>query len=336
MQKLLYFIVHFLFWTTFIALSWMSMKANPGELEFITGRPEAPFLLLFWGALNFYAFYFYFQPRFLDTRKYVLYLVVALLFSVLMSLFFVGVFWLIYPEFRPFAMQKLLESVVGSFLISQCGSLLRGFISWNQNLQNKTALENQSLRNELAMLKAQLSPHFLFNTLNNIDSLIYKSRDEASAMLIKLAALLRYMLYESDGKVVPLEKEIEYIRQLTELQRLRFEAPDYVELTVEQETKDLTIAPLLFLPFIENAFKFVSQPAAMPAIRILIVADKDRVTLTCQNYFNPSAKKGPEQRQGIGLANARRRLELLYTDAFELEVTTKNNLFNVQLAIEMK
>lgn len=336
MQKLLYFIVHFLFWTTFIALSWMSMKANPGELEFITGRPEAPFLLLFWGALNFYAFYFYFQPRFLDSRKYVQYLGVALLFSVLMSLFFVGLFWLIYPGFRPFAEQKLLESIVGSFLISQCGSLLRGFVSWNQNLHNKTALENQSLRNELAMLKAQLSPHFLFNTLNNIDSLIYQSRDEASAMLIKLAALLRYMLYESEGKEVPLEKEIEYIRQLTELQRLRFEDSDYVELIVEQEAKDLTIAPLLFLPFIENVFKFVSQPTSMPAIRIRLTANKDHVALSCQNYFNPEARKDPERRQGIGLANARRRLELLYPNAFDLEVATKDNLFEVHLTIDMK
>ncbi len=336
MQRLLYFVVHFLFWTTFIALSWMSIKANPGEQEFISDRPEAPFLLLFWGALNFYSFYFYFQPRLLDTRKYVQYLLVALIFSLLMSLFFVGIFWLIYPEFRPFAMQKLFESIVGSFLISQSGSLLRGFINWNQNLQNKTALENQSLRNELAMLKAQLSPHFLFNTLNNIDSLIYRSRDEASAMLIKLAALLRYMLYESDGKEVPLGKEIAYIRQLTELQQLRFEEPDYVELEVEQASKELTIAPLLFLPFIENAFKFVSQPGTMPAIRIRLIATKEKVTLTCQNYFNPKAKKDPEQRQGIGLANARRRLELLYPGAFELGVSHNDNLFEVHLAIEMK
>lgn len=336
MQKLLYFIVHFLFWTTFIALSWMSLKANPGELEFISNRPEAPFMLLFWGALNFYAFYFYFQPVYLDARKYIQYLIVAVLFNVIMSLIFVGVFWLIYPAFREFALQKLLESIGGSFLISQSGSLLRGFISWNQNLQNKTALENQSLRNELAMLKAQLSPHFLFNTLNNIDSLIYQSRDEASAMLIKLAALLRYMLYESDGKEVPIEKEIEYIRQLTELQRLRFEALDYVELKVEQDANDLTIAPLLFLPFIENAFKFVSQPPVMPAIKIDLLTSKDRVQLICQNYFNPNAKKVTEQRQGIGLANARRRLELLYPEAFDLQVSKKVNLFEVYLTIHIK
>lgn len=336
MQKLLYFIVHFLFWTTFIALSWMSIKANPGELEFISNRPEAPFMLLFWGALNFYAFYFYFQPVFLDARKYIQYLIVAVLFNVIMSLIFVGVFWLIYPAFREFALQKLLESIGGSFLISQSGSLLRGFISWNQNLQNKTALENQSLRNELAMLKAQLSPHFLFNTLNNIDSLIYQSRDEASAMLIKLAALLRYMLYESDGKEVPIEKEIEYIRQLTELQQLRFEALDYVELKVEQNANDLTIAPLLFLPFIENAFKFVSQPPVMPAIKIDLLTTSDRVQLICKNYFNPKAKKVAELRQGIGLANARRRLELLYPEAFDLEVSKKDNLFEVRLTIHIK
>lgn len=336
MQKLLYFIVHFLFWTTFIALSWMSIKANPEEIAFMVNRPWAPFMLLGWGALNFYTFYFYFQPRFLDTRKYTLYLLVAVAFSVILSSIFVGAFWLVYPEFRPYALQKLFESMVGSFLISQCGSLLRGFISWNQNLQNRTALENQSLRNELAMLKAQLSPHFLFNTLNNIDSLIYQSRDEASATLIKLAALLRYMLYESDGKEVPLEKEIQYLEQLTELQRLRFEQSNYVEFKVEKETNEATIAPLLFLPFIENAFKFVSQPASMPAIKIDLTATENWVRLQCQNYFNPNAKKSLDKGHGIGLANARRRLELLYPNMFDLQVSPEGNMFKVDLSIQLK
>jgi two-component system, LytTR family, sensor kinase len=335
MQKLLYFIVHFLFWTTFGALSWMSISSNPEELGFLSSHPEAAALLGLWGIINFYSFYSYFQPLFLDSRRYCSYLIVSLLFSVIMALVFVGVFWLIYPGFREFAMQKLLEGAVGSFMISQCGSLLRGFISWNQNLQNKTALENQSLRNELAMLKAQLSPHFLFNTLNNIDTLIYRSQEEASAMLIKLAALLRYMLYESDSKEVPIEKEVEYIRQLTELQRMRFEQPDYVELKIDNSSNELTIVPLLFLPFIENAFKFVSMPANMPAIKIHLDVTDKQVRLICQNYFSSEKQEIKEMRQGIGLANARRRLELLYADSFDLHVSTRGNLFEVDLSIKM-
>ena len=234
MQKILYFTVHFLFWTTFLALSWMSVSSNPEELEFLLIHPEVTFLLLLWGIINFYSFYYYFQPLFLDSGRYFSYLIVSVLFCAIITLVFISVFWLMYPMFREVALQKFLEGMTGSFLISQCGSLLRGFISWNQNLQNKTALENQSLRNELAMLKAQLSPHFLFNTLNNIDTLIYRSPDEASAMLIRLSGLLRYMLYESDGKEVPVEKEIAYIRQLTDLQRMRFGQSDYVELKVNK------------------------------------------------------------------------------------------------------
>lgn len=335
MQKLLYFIVHFLFWTTFIAISWLSVSASPEELNFLSTHREVPFMLLFWGVINFYSFYFYFQPLLLDTRKYRRYLLVSVLFSILVALVFVGVFWLLYPTFREIALQKLIESTVGSFLIGQCGSLLRGFISWNRNLQNRTVLENQSLRNELAMLKAQLSPHFLFNTLNNIDTLIYRSQDEASAMLIKLAALLRYMLYESDGKEVPIEREIEYIEQLTELQRLRFEQPDYIDLVVENDSTDLTIAPLLFLPFIENAFKFVSKPEAMPAISIHLKATHKQVQLTCKNYFSPKTLEKPEERQRIGLANARRRLELLYPGAFDLQVSDSGKQFEVTLELNM-
>ena len=335
MQKLLYFIVHFLFWTTFVALSWMSVSSNPRELGFLSTHHEAVALLGWWGIINFYSFYFYFQPLFLDSRRYYSYLIVSVLFSAVMSLVFVGVFWLLYPMFREFALQKFLEGMVGSFLISQCGSLLRGFISWNKNLQDKTALENQSLRNELAMLKAQLSPHFLFNTINNIDTLIYRSQDEASAMLIKLAALLRYMLYESDGKEVPIEKEIEYICQLTELQRIRFERSDYVELRIDNSANEMTIAPLLFLPFIENAFKFVSKPPTMPAIAIHLDVTDEQVRLTCRNYFSTKQQEIKEKRQGIGLANARRRLKLLYSDSFDLQVSTRDHLFEVDLSIKM-
>jgi len=335
MQKLLYFIVHFLFWMAFGAFSWLSIRVSPGEQGFMSGHPESAILLGVWAMINFYAFYFYFQPRLLDTRRYFGYLVASVVFALVLSLLFVGAFWGLYPAFRPFARQKFFEGMGGSFLICQCGSLLRGFINWNQNLQHKTALENESLRNELAMLKAQLSPHFLFNTLNNIDTLIYRSQDEASAMLIKLAALLRYMLYESEGKSVPLDKEIEYIRQLTELQRMRFTEHNYVELTVEGSPKGLSIAPLLFLPFVENAFKFVSQPASMPAIGIHLQMNETGVRLQCRNYYQPQAPEASEKRQGIGLANARRRLELLYPNAFDLQISQKENIFTVDLSLQL-
>lgn len=335
MQRLVYFIVHFLFWATFLALSWMSVSSNAMELEFLKTHPEAFLLMIIWGVINFYSFYFYIQPRFLDTKKYVSYFLVSVASSVAMTLVFIIIFWLVYPSFQEYALEKFFEGVGGSFLISQCGSLLRGFISWNQNLQNKTALENQSLRNELAMLKAQLSPHFLFNTLNNIDSLIYKSQDEASATLIKLSGLLRYMLYESESKEVLITKEIEYIKQLTELQQLRFEAENFIQLEIKNSCPELKIAPLLFLPFIENAFKFVSNPKKLPAIDIELIVESNLVRLTCENYFVPKVKNTHQEQGGIGLANARRRLELLYPDHFDLQISTTGNLFVVDLSIKI-
>lgn len=335
MQRLVYFIVHFLFWATFLALSWMSISSNVVELEFIKTHPEAVLLMITWGAINFYSFYYYIQPMFLDTKKYVSYFLVSVASSVAMPLVFTLIFWLVYPSFHEYALQKFFAGVGGSFLISQCGSLLGGFISWNQNLQNKTALENQSLRNELAMLKAQLSPHFLFNTLNNIDSLIYKSQDEASATLIKLSGLLRYMLYESESKEVSITKEIEYIQQLIELQKLRFEAENFIQLEIKNTCPELKIAPLLFLPFIENALKFVSNPKGLPAINIKLFVESNLVRLICHNYFVPNAKNTHQEQGGIGLANARRRLELLYPDHFDLQVSTKGNLFVVDLSIKI-
>lgn len=298
-------------------------------------HPETPFLMIVWGVINFYSFYYYVQPLFLDTKRYVAYFLVSVASSVAMTLVFIIIFWLAYPSFQEYALEKFFAGIVGSFLISQCGSLLRGFISWNQNLQNKTALENQSLRNELAMLKAQLSPHFLFNTLNNIDSLIYKSQDEASAMLIKLSGLLRYMLYESESKEVPINKEIEYIQQLIGLQQLRFEKENFIDLQINNSCPELKIAPLLFLPFIENAFKFVSNPSEMPAISIKLTVESNLVRLTCHNYFVSKVKNSNQEQGGIGLANARRRLELLYPDCFDLQVSMIDNIFAVDLSIKI-
>ena len=335
MQRLVYFTVHFLFWTTFLALSWTSVSSNAMELAFMRTHPEATLLMIIWGVINFYSFYYYVQPLFLDTKRYISYFLVSVATSVAMTSVFIIIFWLVYPSFHVYAQEKFLGGIVGSFLISQCGSLLRGFISWNQNLQNKTALENQSLRNELAMLKAQLSPHFLFNTLNNIDSLICKSQDEASATLIKLSGLLRYMLYESESKEVPIIREIEYIQQLTELQQLRFEAKNFIHLQINNSSPELKIAPLLFLPFIENAFKFVSNPKEMPAINIKLDVESKLVRLTCHNYFVPKVKNARQEQGGIGLANARRRLELLYPDHFDLHVSTTGNIFVVDLSIKI-
>uniref|UniRef100_UPI00359476E2 hypothetical protein n=1 Tax=Aquiflexum sp. TaxID=1872584 RepID=UPI00359476E2 len=122
MQKLIYFTVHFLFWTTFVALSWMSVSSNPAELEFLLTHAGAPYILLLWGIINFYSFYYFFQPLFLDSGRYFSYLIVSVLFSAIMSLVFVSIFWLMYPLFREFAPQKFLEGMIGSFLICQCGS----------------------------------------------------------------------------------------------------------------------------------------------------------------------------------------------------------------------
>lgn len=330
MQKLLYTVVHLLFWTTFSTLSWMAISSNPGETAFISGHPSATLLLIGWALVNFYTFYFYVQPLFLDSRKFVTYLFLSIGFSLLSSLVFISVFWAVFESFRPYAAQKFVEGIVGTFLISQCGSLLKGFVSWNESLNKKTELENQSLKNELSMLKAQLSPHFLFNTLNNIDTLIYKSQDEASAMLIRLSELLRYMLYESDTKEVSIDKELEYLQQLTDLQKLRFQEREFIELNINNQNPDLRIVPLLLLPFVENAFKFVSNPEELPAIKISIDVGEKDVHFRCENYFdtNEGTSTGTG---GIGLINARRRLELLYPDRFELTINKIKNKFLVDL-----
>lgn len=336
MQKLLYTVVHLLFWTTFTALSWMAISTNPGETAFMLNNPSASWLLGAWALFNFYSFYGYAQPAFLDSGKYVTYFLISVCFSVVSSAVFVGFFWMLFESFRPYAFQKFVEGIAGTFLISQCGSLLKGFISWNQNLHLKTELENKSLKNELSMLKAQLSPHFLFNTLNNIDSLIYKSQDEASAMLIRLSELLRYMLYDSDSKEVSIEREIEYVQQLTDLQKLRFEDDNFIALNIDNQNPDFRIAPLLLLPFVENAFKFVSNPKELPAIKMSITVGSSEVKFYCENYFDRKLQESKNPTGGIGLLNVRRRLDLLYPNRFNLSIDQLDEKYIVELRLTAK
>ena len=137
------------------------------------------------------------------------------------------------------------------------GSFFRVIINWFTTMNQKAELDKQKLAVELDLLKSKLNPHFLFNTLNNIDSLIHQNPEEASAALIRLSEMMRYLTYETSSEVVELEKEVEYIRNFIELYRIRIKSPDDIRFEVKGDL-NVMISPALFVPLIENAFKFAS------------------------------------------------------------------------------
>jgi two-component system, LytTR family, sensor kinase len=189
-----------------------------------------------------------------------------------------------------------------------------------------------SLDNELNYLRAQINPHFLFNTLNSIFSLIDFKNEEARDSVTKFSSLLRYHLYESSVEFIDIENEIAYLKDYMDLQKLRKETHTTVALTVSESATNFKIAPMLLLPFIENSFKFVNHNDAANNAIIVSVDKKDaEMIFSCVNSKEDFRKK--EADSGIGISNVKRRLELLYPNRHILEIQDHSTSFNITLKL---
>lgn len=211
---------------------------------------------------------------------------------------------------------------------------IKGCLIWYSEIRYKKELEKKNLETELALLKAQLNPHFLFNTLNNIDILIEKNPERASIYLKQLSDMIRFMLYKSPSETISLDLEIKYIEQYIALQRIRSLTPDFISFNRSGEITHLQIAPMLFIPFIENAFKHSTNKKNSHAIDIDILVKDNVINFSCSNDFVESAVL-TEQNSGLGLGLIRRRLELLYKGKYQLEVSQNNDRFTVTLCLNL-
>lgn len=188
---------------------------------------------------------------------------------------------------------------------------------------------------ELSLLKARLDPHFLFNTLNNIDVLIDEDAKAASMYLQKLSGIMRFVLYETPLERVALVKELDYIEKYIELQKIRTLNEQYIHMNITGCADDLLIAPMLFIPFIENAFKHVTNKKIKDAITIRIVITEDEIHFTCMNVFD-RAIYPPSDQGGLGITLIRQRLELLYKGHYKLEIRQTGDIFRIECTIRLK
>ncbi len=206
------------------------------------------------------------------------------------------------------------------------------FIDWFQKKNKILLLEKQNADSNLALLRTQINPHFLFNTLHNIDAMIMNNQEKASKSLIKLSDIMRYMLHESQSDMVPLSKELEHIKNYVSLEQLRIKNPGFLNFTITGDYKDVKIAPMLFLPFIENAFKHSVDSDIENGITIEFVIDRNNITFICRNIYDKTDTIRDET-HGIGLDTVRKRLELIYSDKHKLVIGKNNTSFNVELKI---
>jgi two-component system LytT family sensor kinase len=200
----------------------------------------------------------------------------------------------------------------------------------------KSDLINQNQASELALLRSQLNPHFLFNTLNNIYSLVYKKSDDAPEAVMKLSSIMRYTLYDSVTDKVLLEKEVEYLKSFIELQQLRFKNDNFVEFNIKGNLEGHTIVPMVFISFVENAFKHGSKKVQSPGIIINLNVTDDKINFEVANYFKAGDISNIDITGGIGLQNIKRRLELLYKEKHKLEISKTEDKYIVKLEIDNK
>jgi sensor histidine kinase YesM len=215
------------------------------------------------------------------------------------------------------------------------------FLSWlariTENLVlntiRKEQLEKQAVEAELYYLKSQINPHFLFNTLNNIHTLVYKQAPTAPEAVLGLSSLMRYMIYESNAATVPLVREINYLQDYMNLQQLRYKKSLVVALEIEGDVTNCKIAPLLFIHLLENAYKHSPARLETGDVKVRVVVKENTLSFSIQNPINKNPGNALEEPGGIGLPNVRKRLALLYPGQHTLEINNSGDMFTVTLKI---
>jgi LytS/YehU family sensor histidine kinase len=218
-------------------------------------------------------------------------------------------------------------------LITAISTIIRTLTEFYQNQQNKLKAETHRTNTELNYLRKQTNPHFLFNSLNSIYSLAHKKSDLVPDAIVTLSELMRYMLYETDNKTVALEKEINYIQNYIELQKLRLNNIEDIVINVHGNTKNKFIEPLLLISFIENAFKYGTDYKGAAHVKIKIFILENNLDFWIENAIE-NYVKDPEN-SGIGLANIQNRLDLLYPNAHELTIKQDNQYYRVHLNLKL-
>jgi two-component system LytT family sensor kinase len=289
----------------------------------------------------FYLFYLFLAPLFLNKRKIAEFFGLSFLIVLIMPFFgytllffsralFEGTFNEFY---RGYSFKVHMSGYYPVLTAAVFGSFFSVIINWFTTMNQKTELDKQKLAVELDLLKSKLNPHFLFNTLNNIDSLIHQNSEEASAALIRLSDMMRYLTYETSSEVVALSREVDYIRNFIELYRIRIKTPEDIRFE-EKGNLNIKISPALFVPLIENAFKYASYKTKKPCVDILLASEKGIITFEISNFYEYHSNKSEPANSGYGLINLKKRLNIIYPGKNSLIIEPGESLFKVKLIID--
>ena len=330
---------HSLFWVfhlVFYALLYGSFEDNY-EQTFLEEFVYLPVKILF----TYYTLYFL-LPRYLLPGKYITFFT-----WLLISSFIAGIaqryvaFNFDYPYYYPLALKdpffyfpKIVKMFVAIYPVTFFAVAIKLLKLWYVNKQEQQLLTQEKLEAELKFLKTQIHPHFLFNTLNNLYALTLKKSDRAPETVLKLSELISYMLYECASDEVPLSKEIKFIRNYVDIEKMRYGDKIDVDIRISGEQNDPKIAPLILLPFVENCFKHGASEAIQQSWVKLTVDSQPTVTII-KVENNKANDVNPLRKEGIGIQNVKRRLDLLYPGKHDLKILNGQETFLVILTIQV-
>jgi len=333
-------LIHVLFWIYMLNQALFPVYLNKIDTKYLQDfiYLKDIFITIFLNIFVFYGVYFLI-PHFLKfSRKWYIFPLVVVL-SVVLSAIRLPIeiaYWKYIIQVPASEMQFQSEwfwaSLKVTVIISIYAMLIRFSIDWFESQKYKDELIKERQASEIALLRTQINPHFLFNTLNNIYSLVYSKSAEAPEAIMKLSSIMRYMLYDSNTDFVPVNNEIEYLNSFIELQQLRIPQKGYVEIQVTGSMENRTIAPMLLIPFVENAFKHGDKNHE-PGIIIHLNLDPGKLVFTVENYLRSGNQNAGEESGGFGLDNIKRRLGLLYPGKHELTIESKNEKYRIMLTI---
>lgn len=343
MPKQRVWLIHISFWLVYLSFflyQVSNFRRGRNDFEWGSAIGIGTVQLIFTMAVA-YLNYYIFLPRFLNHRKVWRYLLEFIIpFAIAITLRILLTRYLIdgYTYQRKFFYSTfhIVETALITLFISLFIAMVRFASDWFELAERKKEMETQKLTAELNFLKAQINPHFLFNTLNNLYYLAYSKSENTTEVIAKLSQMMRYMIYDANHLQVPLKKEIEYMQNYISLERLRLNNQTPISFDVEGPVDQLLIAPFILITFLENAFKHgVSNNDTASWVKVRMHADAQSCVYVVENSKITSVKKESEEKSGIGLQNVRRRLELTYPDRHELLVSEDEKSYRVTLKLQL-
>lgn len=328
-------VYHGLVWLIY-ALVLLSLDGSKGNFVFTLRNTT---IHIFFMMVIVYFNYWYLIPHYLSQKRFLIYLILLFLTAVLITpIEMVCLYWNIAGNNNIDAQLELLTKQSGHFIFLFMtlivSTLLKITKEWLFQQAVQKDLENKNLQSELSFLKSQINPHFLFNTLNSLYALTLKKSDKAPELVLQLSDMMRYMLYKSNEKEVPLEHEIRYIENYLALEQTRYGDKARIEFDyVGEAASQYKIAPLLFITFLENSFKHgLSQSIEHGFVECFIYTENGMIDYTLQNSKTTERDDNYFQ-GGIGLVNVKRRLELIYPKRYQLDIHETEDTYVVNLKI---